>query len=157
MKTEELIALLTSRKMKISTAESCTGGLIAQIITSIAGASAVFDCGIIAYSNKIKESILGVSAKTLSEFGAVSKQTAAEMAQGVLALSGADVAVSVTGIAGPGGGSVDKPVGTVFIGISSGSKTEVKKFLFKGDRESVRNQTAAAAIDMVIANLQDSF
>jgi PncC family amidohydrolase len=122
---EGLVKLLTDKKQKIATAESCTGGMIAQMITSVAGASAVFDCGIVSYSNEIKNSVLGVKAETLEKYGAVSEQTASEMAQGVKKISGADFAVSVTGIAGPGGGSKEKPVGTVYMGIAYDGGTDV--------------------------------
>ncbi|PKM62332.1 MAG: damage-inducible protein CinA [Firmicutes bacterium HGW-Firmicutes-21] len=150
MITDELVELLIEKRLKIATAESCTGGLIAEMITSVAGASAVFGCGIIAYSNDIKKSVLGVKAETLDGFGAVSEQTAAEMAAGARIISGSDLAVSVTGIAGPGGGSDQKPVGTVCIGVSTAFGIDTKRFLFKGDRRSVRLQSAEAAIKMVI-------
>lgn len=155
IEVHELIELLIKKNMKIATAESCTGGLIAQIITSVSGASAVFDCGIISYSNEIKKSVLGVKAETLENYGAVSEQTAEEMAQGVLRLSGADIAVSVTGIAGPGGGSEEKPVGTVCIGFSVSMETTAKTFHFNGDRESVRTQTVHTAINMIVNTLKN--
>lgn len=123
--------------------------MIAQMITSVAGASAVFDCGIVSYSNEIKKSILGVRAQTLEQYGAVSKQTAYEMAQGVQKLSGADYAVAVTGIAGPGGGSLEKPVGTVYIGIAQPEGTEVYLFHFSGNRDEIRKQTAQAALEKI--------
>ncbi len=149
MHTAELVDLLKEKRLKIATAESCTGGLIAERITSVPGASAVFDCGIIAYSNEMKKCLLGVKTETLMEFGAVSEQTASEMATGVRRISGADIAVSVTGIAGPDGGSPDKPVGTVCIAVSILHRTLSKRFLFNGDRESVREQTAHSALEMV--------
>lgn len=149
MNIEEFVTWLSVNKIKIATAESCTGGLIAQRITSVSGASMVFDCGIVAYSNEIKKSVLGVKVETLNKYGAVSEQTACEMAQGVRSLSGADVAVSVTGIAGPDGGSTEKPVGTVYIGISTVNGTEAKRYLFKGNREEIRNQTAETALELV--------
>ncbi len=146
---EELVKLLTEKHKKIATAESCTGGMIAQMITSVAGASAVFDCGIVSYSNEIKKSILGVRAQTLEQYGAVSKQTAFEMAQGVQRLSDADYAVSVTGIAGPGGGSKEKPVGTVYVGVAHPEGTEVYLFHFSGNRDEIRRQTAQAALEKI--------
>lgn len=155
MLTDELITLLNEKNMRIATAESCTGGLISQMITSVSGASSVFDCGIVSYSNDIKMRVLGVKLETLEKYGAVSEQTACEMAQGVLKLSGADIAVSVTGIAGPGGGSAEKPVGTVYIGISSSGGTQAKRFLFSGDREAVRKQTADTALTVVLNKLKN--
>jgi PncC family amidohydrolase len=146
---EELVKLLTEKNKKIATAESCTGGMIAQMITSVAGASAVFDCGIVSYSNDIKKSILGVRAQTLEQYGAVSEKTAFEMAQGVLRLSGADYALSVTGIAGPGGGSKEKPVGTVYVGVAHPAGTEVFLFHFSGSRDEIRRQTAQAALEKI--------
>ncbi|HAN21789.1 MAG: hypothetical protein A2Y15_00200 [Clostridiales bacterium GWF2_36_10] len=155
MIVKELIMLLTEKNMKIATAESCTGGLIAQMITSVSGASAVFDCGVVAYSNEIKKSLLGVKAETLEKYGAVSEQTAFEMAQGVRILSNADIAVSVTGIAGPGGGSAEKPVGTVCIGVSTELKNITKSFHFDGDRDEVRKMTAEAALELVMYMLKN--
>lgn len=146
---EELVRLLTQQNKKIATAESCTGGMISQMITSVPGASAVFDCGIVSYSNEIKKSILGVRAQTLEKYGAVSEQTALEMAQGVKKLSGADYALSVTGIAGPGGGSKEKPVGTVYVGIVHPEGSEVCLFHFSGNRDEIRKQTAQAALEKI--------
>lgn len=149
----ELVNALIDKKIKIATAESCTGGLISQLITSVPGASGVFDCGIVSYSNKIKNSILGVSNKTLEIYGAVSEQTAIEMARGVLKLANADVAVSVTGIAGPGGGTAKKPIGTVYVCVCTSDTCKVLRFLFEGNRESVRKQTAEKAIKFVLEQL----
>lgn len=146
---EELVKLLSEKNKKIATAESCTGGMIAQMITSVAGSSAVFDCGVVAYANQIKMTILGVHAQTLEQYGAVSEQTAFEMAQGVQKLSGADYAVSVTGIAGPGGGSAEKPVGTVYVGVVHPQGSEVFLFHFSGNRDEIRRQTAQAALEKV--------
>lgn len=141
--------LLIERKMKLATAESCTGGLIAQKITSVPGASGCFDCGVVTYSNEQKQKLLGVSADTLEEFGAVSEQTALQMCKGVKGLADADFGISVTGIAGPGGGTPDKPVGTVWIGICSKDIHKAQRFLFTGDRNQVRESTATAALEMV--------
>lgn len=141
--------LLRERKLKLATAESCTGGLIAKKITSVPGASECFDCGVVTYSNEQKEKLLGVSAETLEKFGAVSEQTALQMCKGVKELADADFGISVTGIAGPGGGTPDKPVGTVWIGICGGDIHKAEKFLFAGDRNQVRESTAVAALEMV--------
>ncbi|MGJ4727862.1 CinA family protein [Luteimonas sp. SDU101] len=129
------------------TAESCTGGWIAKVMTDIAGSSDWFDCGMAAYSYEAKQALLGVSPQTLEVHGAVSRETAIEMVSGALVHSGASVAVAVTGIAGPGGGSADKPVGTVWIAWKRrGGYARALLFQFDGDRESVRRQTVAAAL-----------
>lgn len=146
---ETVVELLIKHGMKLATAESCTGGLIAQKITSVAGASECFDCGVVTYSNAQKQKLLGVSAETLEKFGAVSQQTALEMCKGVKALSDADFGISVTGIAGPGGGTPEKPVGTVWIGICGENLHKAEKFLFDGDRQQVRESTAELALKMV--------
>lgn len=129
------------------TAESCTGGWIAKCVTDIAGSSDWFDCGMAAYSYEAKQALLGVRPQTLETHGAVSRETVIEMVSGALANSGASIAVAVTGIAGPGGGSADKPVGTVWIGWKRrGGYARAEIFHFDGDREAVRRQTVAAAL-----------
>ena len=129
------------------TAESCTGGWIAKVATDIAGSSDWFDCGMAAYSYEAKQALLGVRPQTLELHGAVSRETVIEMVSGALVNSGASVAVAVTGIAGPGGGSEDKPVGTVWIGWKRrGGYARAEVFHFGGDREAVRRQTVAAAL-----------
>jgi len=146
---ETLVALLTARSLTCATAESCTGGGIGREITSVAGASAVFAGGAITYSNEAKMRILGVKAETLETHGAVSSETAAEMAAGARRIFGTDLAVSVTGIAGPGGGSAEKPVGLVWFGLATPSGVRTEKAIFAGDRERVREQTAIHAIGML--------
>ncbi len=143
---EKLNNLLRSKKLKLVTAESCTGGLIPAAITEIAGSSDIFDRGFVTYSNEAKIAMLGVSPKTLESYGAVSKQTATEMCQGALKYSLADMAISVTGIAGPSGGTPEKPVGLVYIGIASKKETRIFKHIFKGNRNEVRKQTVEAAL-----------
>ena len=129
------------------TAESCTGGWIAKCVTDIAGSSDWFDCGMAAYSYEAKQALLGVRPQTLEVHGAVSRETVIEMVSGALVNSGASVAVAVTGIAGPGGGSPDKPVGTVWIGWKRrGGYARAEMFQFAGDREAVRRQTVEAAL-----------
>lgn len=145
-----LVENLKSNNKKVATAESCTGGLLAQKITSIPGASEVFDCGVVAYSNEIKTSVLGVNEETLNIYGAVSEQTAGEMATGVIKLSNSDIGVGITGIAGPGGGSAEKPIGLVYIATATQRDVVTKRFLFDGDRENVREQSTKAAIMMVM-------
>ncbi|MEA4852655.1 MAG: competence/damage-inducible protein A [Christensenella sp.] len=152
-----VVNALTEKGLTIATAESCTGGLISQRITQVPGASNVFGCGICSYSNDIKQSVLHVSGETLSQYGAVSEQTAVEMARGVRELSGADIGVSTTGIAGPGGGSVEKPVGLVYIAINSCKGSEVIKLnLSRGrvdDRENIRHMAAQNVFQMVLQEL----
>jgi PncC family amidohydrolase len=135
------------------TAESLTGGGIGAAITAVPGSSASYKGGIISYTNEVKHNILGVKTETLSEFGAVSAQTAAEMAAGARKLLSADVAVSVTGLAGPGADEFGNPVGTVFIGYSDQAKTTTAEYHFTGDRDSVRTQTIQAALELILRNL----
>lgn len=159
----ELTALATSvaarmqqRALMLATAESCTGGWIAKALTDLSGSSAWFEAGVVSYSNQAKMSLLGVRAETLERTGAVSEQTALEMASGALARFGTDVAVAVTGIAGPSGGTPEKPVGTVWIGWQrSGDAAHARLFHFAGDREAVRRQTVATALQGVLAMLTD--
>ena len=142
--------LLLARGMSMVTAESCTGGWIAKVLTDIPGSSAWFECGVVAYSYEAKEALLGVHPQTLERTGAVSQETAIEMVSGALARFGAGVAVAVTGVAGPSGGTPDKPVGTVWIGWKRrGGYAHAEVFHFEGDREAVRRQTVAAALDGV--------
>ena len=138
---------MAQQRLLLTTAESCTGGGIAETLTGIAGASAWFDRGFVTYSNEAKLSMLGVSQSTLDRFGAVSEATALEMARGAISHSGAHVSVAVTGIAGPDGGTPDKPVGTVWI--AWGQKlgyAEARRFQFDGDRNAVRQQAILEAI-----------
>lgn len=142
-----LAGALEARGLRLVTAESCTGGWIAKLVTDMPGSSAWFDAGLVTYSNEAKQRLLGVSAATLERFGAVSAETAREMLAGALACSAADVAVAVTGIAGPGGGTADKPVGTVWIGWQRrGAGATAQCFHFAGDRDAVRRQTVVAAL-----------
>lgn len=132
---------------RLVTAESCTGGWIAKTLTDVAGSSDWFECGLAAYSYEAKQALLGVQSITLEEHGAVSRETAIEMVSGALVHSGATLAVAVTGIAGPGGGTEDKPVGTVWIAWKRrGGYPTAIVFHFDGDREAVRRQTVAAAL-----------
>ena len=144
---EQIAVEFLRRGATLVTAESCSGGWIAKTLTDIAGSSAWFECGVVAYSYEAKEALLGVRPETLEEHGAVSRETAIEMVSGALARYGASMAVSVTGIAGPGGGTADKPVGTVWIGWKRrGGYAQAELFHFDGDREAVRRQTVAAAL-----------
>ncbi|GHH54529.1 MULTISPECIES: CinA family protein [Gammaproteobacteria] len=145
--SETLGAQLLDRREHLVAAESCTGGWIAKAMTDVAGSSAWFDCGMVAYSYEAKQALLGVRPQTLETHGAVSRETAIEMVSGALANSGASIAVAVTGIAGPGGGSAGKPVGTVWIGWKRrGGYASAEVFHFDGDRDAVRRQTVAAAL-----------
>ena len=147
---EQVGDLLRTNRLMLCTAESCTGGWIAKMITDIPGCSDWFDCGLAAYSYEAKQALLGVRPETLTEHGAVSRETVLEMVSGALITSGASVAVAVTGIAGPTGGMPGKPVGTVWIGWKRrGGYARSELFHFKGDREAVRRQTVAAALEGV--------
>jgi nicotinamide-nucleotide amidase len=147
---EAVAEILIARGQTMVAAESCTGGWIAKVLTDIAGSSAWFECGVVAYSYEAKESLLGVQPQTLERTGAVSQETVVEMVSGALARYGASVAVAVTGIAGPSGGTPGKPVGTVWIGWKRrGGYARSELFHFKGDREAVRRQTVAAALEGV--------
>lgn len=141
-----LVEKLSQKNLKVAVAESCTGGLISKQITDTPGASAVYDCGVCSYANSIKEKLLGVSAETLKSFGAVSPQTAAEMAQGVRILASADIGISTTGIAGPDGGTKEKPVGTIFIAVAKENSTHIFKadFTAKNNNRCKNRQLATA-------------
>ena len=149
-----LVLQCIEKKVTFGTAESCTGGLISAFITDIAGASAVFYGGIVSYDNSIKEKLLGVHAETLREKGAVSSETALEMSAGAVRALGVDLAVSVTGIAGPGGGTDKKPVGLVYISVASQRGLSVTDNHFSGDRESVRLQTVQKALSLLLAEAE---
>ena len=142
----ELVNLLTERGLQVSCAESCTGGMCARMITDVPGASAVFEGGAVTYSNRIKHKLLGVSEEVLRIHGAVSSECACGMASGVRELYGADIAFSLTGIAGPGGGTPDKPVGTVYLGISTKEATYSRLLTLSGNREEIRRQAALEAM-----------
>ena len=145
---QQLGQLLKSKEKKIATAESCTGGWIAQTITEVSGSSAWFDRGFVTYSNAAKTEMLGVKPETLYKFGAVSAQTATEMANGALAHSHADCAIAVTGISGPDGGTVDKPVGTVFIAWAHKNEgVKVVQQKLTGNRHEIRWQTVKMALE----------
>ena len=146
---DKLFEFLKLNNLSISTAESCTGGMIAAAITNVSGASAFFGTGVVTYSNEAKMKLIGVNKETLEKYGAVSEQTAAEMAEGVLKLGESDVSVAVTGIAGPTGGTAEKPVGLVYIGVSGKYGTFVYKNIFNGNRDEVRKQTVNTAFKLV--------
>lgn len=159
---ENVVKLLVKRNKKISTAESCTGGLISAAITSVSGSSEVFELGICTYANGTKERFLGVPEEILEEYGAVSEQTARLMAKGIRETAHSDIGISVTGVAGPTGGTVQKPVGTVYVGLCTDKKCEARLVFTDsknaGDeniREYVRKSTVLAALEWAEKELTD--
>lgn len=149
----QLGQLLISRNWRITTAESCTGGLIAGAMTDVSGSSAWFEQGVVTYSNRAKHNLLGVPSNVFDQDGAVSEACVLAMASGALRTSGADIAVSVSGVAGPGGGSVLKPIGTVWLAWAWGESVEAEHFLFAGQRSEVRMQAVVRALHGSIQRL----
>ncbi len=150
---KKLLDLLEKENKKIAVAESCTGGLISKLITDNAGVSRVFGLGVTTYSNEMKMKLLLVPEETLKNFGAVSEETASSMAIGCLSLSGADVAISVTGIAGPSSDGTSKKVGTVCFGVATKDGCRTKTHYFDGNREQIRQQSAETAIAFTLEEL----
>jgi len=144
-----VLAQLIDKKLKITTAESCTGGEVASLLTNIPGSSKAFEAGFVTYSNEMKTQMIDVSADTLSKFGAVSEQVVAEMAQGALEKSGADYVIAVSGIAGPDGGSVEKPVGSVWLAWGNKAKIKTHYFCIKANRKYFQKVVATRALDLV--------
>ncbi len=151
---EKLGVTLKQKGMRIAVAESCTGGLIGSRITSVPGSSDYFEAGMVTYSNRAKELFLSVPHEVIATKGSVSPEVAEAMARGVRAATGADIGVAVTGIAGPGGGSPDKPVGLVYIGLATPEATITRKHWFEGDRAAVRQQTSEEALKLVLEVLE---
>ncbi len=151
---EELGRLLLARGWLLVTAESCTGGGVARAVTEVPGSSGWFDRGFVTYSNRAKVEMLGVGGDTLEHHGAVSEAVALEMAAGALYHSGADLSVAVTGIAGPAGGTPEKPVGTVWIAWAGGGTPVATRFHFTGDRAAVRGQSVQAALEGLIRRVE---
>ncbi|MGE5619598.1 MAG: CinA family protein [Sphingomonadaceae bacterium] len=151
---EELGRRLRVRGLSVATAESCTGGGVADAITDVAGSSAYFLGGVVAYSNEVKERLLGVDSAVLATQGAVSQPVALQMAEGVRRLLGADVAVGITGIAGPGGGSAEKPVGLVYIAVAGPEGQEVRRYLRSGDRIANKRHSVQAALELLLELLE---
>lgn len=143
------VAILTRHGRTVSCAESCTGGLLSAALTSVPGSSAVFRQGVVTYANEVKEALLGVPPELLSEWGAVSEPVAQAMATGQLQASGADLALAITGIAGPGGGSAEKPVGTVFCALADGEGAVVRRVSWPGSREDIRGRSVNLALDLL--------
>jgi len=150
MVAENLVALLKAQGLTCATAESCTGGGVGSAITAVPGSSAVFAGGVISYSNDVKHRLLGVSADDLARVGAVSPEVAAQMATGARTLLDVDLAVSLTGIAGPDGGSAEKPVGLVWFGLATRTGVRTEKAIFRGDRAQVRGQAVMHALGMLM-------
>ncbi len=146
---ETVVSLAKSKKLTLATAESCTGGLISSRITDVSGSSDIFLGGVVSYSNDLKISILKINEETLNKFGAVSAEVAFQMAEGARAITGADIGISSTGIAGPNGGSVEKPIGLSYIAISTSEGTEVFKNMAFGNREKIKWQTSTRALDII--------
>jgi PncC family amidohydrolase len=146
--------LLQQSGLQLALAESCTGGLISHLITNVAGSSSYYLGGVTSYANQAKVSLLGVKPGTLEKFGAVSEKTALEMAHGIRIAMAADIGISVTGIAGPSGGTAEKPVGTVWIGLSSPQVEYARHFLWSGSRLAIKKQSAQAALGILVQYLQ---
>ena len=146
----EIVATLREKNLQIATAESCTGGIVAARLTDVPGCSRVFGTGVVSYSGDCKETMLGVRRETLSRYGAVSEQTARQMAEGAVRVFGSDYSVAVTGIAGPGGATPGKPVGLVYIAVADGPRTVVTRNVFNGDRQTVRESTVREACSLLI-------
>jgi nicotinamide-nucleotide amidase len=146
---------LRQRALRVATAESCTGGMVAKLITDVSGSSQWFDCGYVTYSNEAKLRDLAVAADTLQSYGAVSEQTVAQMAAGALARSGADRAVAISGVAGPDGGTAAHPVGDVWFAVATrttaGTTTHARNQRFSGDRDAIRRQSAAFALGLLVS------
>ena len=140
--SQKIVRLLTKKRLKISFAESCTGGLLSSTITSISGSSKIFNLGLVTYSNKSKINTLKVPKKTIIKHGAVSYETCLSMVKNLNKISKTNISVSITGIAGPSGGNRKKPVGLVYVGIKKGNRTEVKKYLFKNKGRSYIQKAA---------------
>ena len=150
---EKIIRKLQEKQLTITTAESCTGGLLAGRLLNVSGASDVYEEGYITYANASKERLLGVSPETLMQFGAVSPQTAKEMAEGAAKAAQADIGLSTTGIAGPSGGTPEKPVGLIYIGCHVNGETYVKECRFQGNREENRNAAVEAVLELLLEKL----
>ena len=149
----DIIKILTEKNMTVTTAESCTGGMVASRLINVSGASSVYNEGFITYSNEAKNKYLGVKEETLSKFGAVSEETAKEMAEGVCRSTQSDAGVAITGIAGPTGGSEEKPVGLVYIACSVNGTTAVKEFRFSGNRKKIREDACNEALNLLKENI----
>ncbi len=152
---KKIVKILIKKKLKISFAESCTGGLLSSAITSVNGSSKVFTLGLVAYSNQSKTQILKVSKNIIRKYGSVSEQVCLAMTKNLSKISKTDISVSVTGIAGPKGGTKEKPVGLVYVGIKKGNKIEIKKYLFKNKgREYIQKATVKKSLRLILNTLE---
>jgi len=152
----EIIEICKSKSRRLTTIESCTGGLLSAVVTAVPGSSEVFDCGFVTYSNEAKNKLVKVPSKTIIKFGAVSDEVAIAMAQGGLREARADISVSITGIAGPGGGTQQKPVGLVHFGIATNwSDARPNRIIFSGTRDEIRYQSVEHALKMVYKEVVD--
>ena len=150
--SQKVVKLLSKKRLKISFAESCTGGLLSSSITSISGSSKVFALGLVTYSNQAKTNILKVPKKIIMKHGAVSYETCLSMVKNLYKISRTNISISITGVAGPNGGTKQKPVGLVFIGVKKGNKTLVKKFLFKNrTRNSIQRSTVYRVLNLILS------
>ena len=156
-KAASILETCKSKRLKVSCAESCTGGLLAALLTEIPGSSAVFEGGFVSYSNMMKQLFLNVRSDSLEEYGAVSERVAMEMAAHCRSVTKTSIAIGITGIAGPEGGTTDKPVGLVYIAVSTPNHAEVKRHVFKGNRSEVRLQAVEHALTMIESALATSF
>ena len=153
--SQNLVKLLTKKKIKISFAESCTGGLLSSSVTSISGSSKVFKIGLVTYSNQSKVNVLKVPKKTISKYGAVSYETCLSMVENLSKINKTNISVSITGIAGPKGGTKHKPVGLVYIGIKKGNKTLVKKYFFKSKKRiPIQRSAVKKALNLILSFLK---
>jgi len=153
--SQKVVKLLTKKKLKISFAESCTGGLLSSAITSVSGSSKVFNLGLVTYSNQSKIKVLKVSKKIIRKYGAVSEQVCKAMAKNVSKIGKTNMSVSVTGIAGPSGGTKKKPVGLVYVGIKKGNKISIKKYLFKNKgRSYIQKTTVNKCLGLILSALK---
>lgn len=156
--SRQIVEICSERGFKVATAESCTGGMISAAITSVPGSSAVIELGVCSYSNRIKREVLGVSVQTLKEFTEYSVDCVEEMAEGILRLSGADFAVSTSGIAGPSGGTEDDPVGTVYICVCSANKSISERFEFPDTgRDRIRAAATEKALEILLEHITTAF
>jgi PncC family amidohydrolase len=149
MNSEQIIKELIDKNISITTAESCTGGRVASEITKYAGVSSIYPGSVVSYSNEIKQKVLNVHKSTLKNFGAVSRECVKEMLDGVMELMGADISVAISGIAGPTGGTKEKPVGLVYIGVKYKDKLFIEKNIFDGDRNEIQEKTKNRAFEIV--------
>jgi PncC family amidohydrolase len=146
----EIGEILTARGLTLAAAESCTGGLVSHRITNVPGSSVYFLGGVVSYANAAKVALVGVLPETLEQYGAVSQETVTQMARGVRKALMADIGIAISGIAGPGGGTVEKPVGLTWVGLSAVATDEARKFIWPGDRFAVKEQSAQAALELIL-------